>query len=227
MIANNKPTAASSGEIDVADLTSGPDLEGCRQANVTGEQSVPRPGSGDEVTHAQVLQSLADVKAMLASQREVLTELGHRDALFGQLHERLAAYEQDERSRGFLEPLARRAAVVCHRLREQAAHALDAVKTLPQPLRQSSPYDWAQRSLEATRAEFETILADFGIEKFRATGGAFDRRLQEAVERVPVSGGHAVGEIARRIAPGFRIGVRTIVPERVAVYVPASDHRSY
>ncbi len=226
MIANSKQEVATDGETDVVDTSPGPDSGRCRGVAATEELPVPPPGSGDGFTLAEVLQSLAEVKATLVSQGEMFTELGHRDSLFGRLHERLAAYEQDERSRSFLEPLTRKAAPLHRRLREQAGHARRAFETLPQQLRQASPYYWAYRSLEATRVELETLLADFGIETFVAGGNAFDRRCQEAVERVTAGSSHKTGEIARRIAPGLRIDGRVIVAERVAVYVAPSGRNS-
>lgn len=224
MIADNNQTVANNGEIDDVDMSPEPDFEGCRE-DVAGEElPVPPSGSGEEIPLVAVLESLTDVKAILGSQAKMLTELGQRDALFGQLHERLAAYEQDERSRSFLEPLARKAAPLHRRLREQASHARRAFESLPQPLQQASPYFWAYRSLEATRAELETLLADFGIETFVASGNKFDRRCQKAVERV--EGSHNTGEIARRIAPGLRLDGRVIVAEHVAVYVAPMGHKS-
>lgn len=226
MIADSKQDVASSGEIDVVDNSPGPDSTEFR-SDVAPEDAAASPsGSSEGATLEAILESLTEVKATVASQTKTLIELGHRDALFGRLHERLAAYEQDERSRSFLEPLARKAAPIHRRLREQAGQARSALESLPQQLRQASPYHWAYRLLEATGAELETLLADFGIETFVASGGTFDRRCQEAVERVTVKGSHKTGEIARRMAPGLRIDGRVIVAERVAVYVARSGRQS-
>lgn len=229
MIVDSKQDVANNGKIDlVADADTWSELErtdlGEATAAEDGADSPPRVC--DVAALEALFESLTEVKATLASQSKMLTELGCRDALFGQLHERLAAYEQDERSRSFLEPLARKAAPIHRRLREQAGLACSALESLPQPLRQASPYHWAYRLLEATRAELETLLADFGIETFVASGNVFDRRCQEAVERVTVKGSHKTGEIARHIAPGLRVGERVIVAERVAVYVAQSGRQS-
>ena len=229
MIAENKQNVANNGEVDLiadADTSPGPEPADFRRDVIPEDAPVSPSGCSERATLEAILESLNEVKTTLASQGKTVVELGHRDALFGQLHERLAVYEQDERSRSFLEPLARKAAPLHRRLREQAGHARSALESLPQPLREASPYYWAYRSLEATRAELETLLADFGIETFIASGSGFDRRCQEAVERVAVKGSHKTGEIARRIAPGLRIDGRIVVAERVAVYVAQVSRQS-
>ena len=229
MIVENKQNVANNGEINLVTdpgPSPGPDSTDFRQDVIPEDTPVSPSECSERATLEAILESLAEVKTTLASQGKTVAELGHRDALFGQLHERLAAYEQDERSRSFLEPLARKAAPLHRRLREQAGHARRALESLPQPLREASPYYWAYRSLEATRAELETLLADFGIETFKASGSGFDRRCQEAVERVAVRGSHKTGEIARRIAPGLRIDGRVVVAERVGVYVAQVSRQS-
>lgn len=229
MIVENKQNVANNGEVDlIADADPSPEQEPADLAGGVVHEDAPLLLSecSERAALEAILESLTEVKTTLALQGKAVAEFGHRDALFGQLHERLAAYEQDERSRSFLEPLARKAAPLHRRLREQAGHARRALESLPQPLREASPYYWACRSLEATRAELETLLADFGIETFIASGCAFDRRCQEAIERVAVRGSHKTGEIARRIAPGLRIDGRVVVAERVAVYVAQVSRQS-
>ncbi len=229
MIANNKQDVTEHGEIDrAADAGTEPE-SGYADLGEDAPREAPPvapPGCRAEGTAEAVLESLSEMNATLIAQGEVLSELGHRDVLFAQLHKRLAAYEQDERSRSFLEPLARKAAPIHRRLQEQASQARGAYENLPPPLRKASPYYWAFRSLEAARVELETLLTDFGIETFVASGSVFDRRCQEAVERVTAQGSHKTGEIARRIAPGLRIDGRVIAAERVAVYVARSGRQS-
>ena len=220
MIVDSKQDVANKDEIDlVVDDPYESEPVGLGETATSEDGAASLPGGCDVAALEPVFDSLAEMKTTLASHTKMLAELGQRDALLQQLHERLAAYEQDERSRNFLEPLARKAAPVHRRLKEQASEARSALESLPQALRQASHYYWAYRSLEATRAELETLLADFGIETFVAGGSAFDRRRQEAVERVTALGSNRTGGIARRIAPGLCIGARIVVAERVAVYV--------
>lgn len=222
MIVDSKQDITNNGEIDLVTDTDNafePEPVGLGETASSENGAASLPSACDADAPEAVLESLSEMKTTLASHTRMLAELGQRDALFQQLHERLAAYEQDERSRNFLEPLARKAAPIHRRLKEQASEARNALESLPQALQQMSPYYWAYRSLEATRAELETLLADFGIETFVGNGNVFDRRRQEAVERVTALGSNRVGGIVRRIAPGFRIGERIVVAERVAVYV--------
>ena len=82
---------------------------------------------------------------------------------------------------------------------------------------------WTHGALDGVRAELETVLSDLGIELVVVDGSRFDRSHQEAVQRIPTSDPSKAGRIAHRLAPGFRIGDRVIIPERVAVFARTSD----
>ncbi len=200
--------AAPPGHNELANVSSG-DLEGSNFADLNNE----------------LLDELGEVRSVVEANSQLLGELMQRDTLLGQLHHRLAAYEQDDRLRSFVEPLTRKITSVHRRLLEQLSHTRGVVKNLPKPLRAHSAYYWAHSVLDSIRAELETILSDFGVETFICEHDRFDRSRQEAVERIPAAHAKQVGTIARRIAPGFRLEERIIIAERVAVFVEAT-HRT-
>ncbi len=164
-------------------------------------------------------QDLDGLTESVAQQREQIAELLARDELFGQLHERLAGYEQDERRRTFIEPLTRKLAALQRSLLENRAFVEKALRSLPQPLRSHSAYFWSGQVLEGICIELESVLADFGVEPFTSESNRFDRTCQEAVQRVAATDAAQVGRIATRIAPGLRIEDRVIIAEQVAVFV--------
>ena len=54
----------------------------------------------------------------------------------------------------------------------------------------------------------------------------FDRSRQEAVRRIATCDEQQNGVIAERLAPGFQLGERVIVAERVTVYVLSKRTRT-
>ena len=142
------------------------------------------------------------------------------------MHDRLAGYEQDERFRTFIAPLTRKTAALHRRILEQRAHLKQTLQGIPRSLRQHCTQFWAYQMLDGVRVELETTLADFGVEPFTCEGDRFDRTLQEAVQRVASDDPARAGRIVKRLAPGFRMGERVIVAERVTVFVKHSNGQS-
>lgn len=169
-----------------------------------------------------ILGKLDEVGAAIRSHGRTLEALVQRDQLLTHVHERLAHLEAEAHERLFVEPLARKAAPILRRLCEHIRQLDRAVGSLPEPVREHSAYYWARQAFAAARVELEALLADFGIDVFVADGDGFDRSRQEAVERVSTSQPSRVGTIARRVAPGLRIGDRVVIAERVKVFVTPS-----
>jgi len=187
----------------------------------------------DEVGLAETIQAafalnfrkLDDVGRAVDRQGQSVTALTQRDDILAHLHQRLAGLEQEAHQRSFIEPLLRKAAPIHRRLLEHSAHTTRAIEALPRPLQEHSTFFWARNALDAVRVELETLLGDFGIDVFTSRTDRFDRTCQEAIERVGTSQTNRVGTIARRIAPGFRVGERIVIAERVAVFV-SRPHRT-
>ncbi len=148
-----------------------------------------------------------------------------REGVIDRLHTRLAKYEEDDHIRSFLGPLTRKTAPILRRVTDQLAQ-LERYRTkLPvTPLRRELAR-WARECLRGVHVDLETLLSDFGVEPFTCRRGRFDRSRQEAIEHKPTPDTEQAGCVTRRIAPGYRIGDRIVIPERVAVYVHVkSDH---
>lgn len=182
--------------------------------------------NGRDVIEAAITglaEAMAAVRTALDTQAEQVAELVVRDELLGRLHDRLAGYEQDERVRSFIAPLTRKIAALHRRILDQKTHLTSALRALPRELRAHTNEYWAYKALDGIRVELETILADFGVESFICEADRFDRRRQEAIRRVATDNAEQIGVIAQRLAPGFQLGDRIIVTERVAVFVGRSD----
>jgi molecular chaperone GrpE (heat shock protein) len=159
------------------------------------------------------------MQAELRGIRAAFDQLLAREELLEQLHRRLASFEQDERIRSVIEPLARRIAPSMRRLDEQI-HLLrnQEARNRPSSMEQRV-MSWFRSCLDALRLDLENVLNDFGIDTFVGRSEKFDRTSQEIVKRVPVLESSTIGKVAQRLAPGFRCGQRILIPERVAVYV--------
>lgn len=167
---------------------------------------------------ANLEQKLDELITATETQFDRTAELAARDEVLTNLHRRLAAFEQDEHVRGFVEPLVRKTAPMLRRLTELQAHARSAWQALPKDLRIHSPYYWAYKALKSLRAELETLLNDFGVEIFEASDGHFDRSCQTVIEKIPTSNQQRAGTVSHSVAPGFKVGDRVIVSQRVAVF---------
>ncbi len=168
-------------------------------------------------------KKLDELSASVAAQGQQITELVARDQLIGRLHDRLAQFEQAERDGNFTEPLTRKIAALHRRVMEQRTLLAGALRKVPEPLRRHSTKAWSLQSLDGVRIELETILGDFGVEVFTCEGDRFDRARQSAVQRMATNDTAQVGRIASRLAPGFQVGERVIVAERVSVFVKSEN----
>ncbi len=176
----------------------------------------------DEIaTLGRNVDQLTESAAMHGQQ---ITEFAARDQLIGRLHDRLARYEQAEREGNFIEPLTRKIAALHRRVIEQRSLLAGALRKVPESLRRHSSKAWSLQALDGIRIELETNLGDFGVEVFTCEGDRFDRARQTAVQRVATEDISQVGRITSRLAPGFQVGERVIVAERVAVFVNSENH---
>ena len=167
----------------------------------------------------ETARKLDELLTAVTGQGRQLGDLVARDEVLGRLHERLARYDENAWERSFIEPLARKLAAIHRRILGQLVYLKRALHGVPSNLRRHSMFFWAEQALDGVRVELETVLSDFGVEAFKGDTRTFDRSCQDAVERVPAPEPSQIGNIARRLAPGFRVGDRVIVPERVAVFV--------
>ncbi len=69
------------------------------------------------------------------------------------------------------------------------------------------------------RAELETVLFRYGVERVEAAGQRFDPVLHEAIAVVPVVDPKLVGSVMLQAAPGYRFGARVLRPAKVSVAV--------
>lgn len=183
------------------------------------------PGGSTEDQKSQLAdleRKLDELIAVAESQSSRIAELAARDEILTNLHRRMAAFEQDEQVRSFIEPLVRKAAPMHRRLVEQQSYARTALQTLPKALRNHSPYYWVYQALKSFRVELETLLGDFGVEILERDDPSFDRSCQTVIVRIPTSDDQRDGTVSHSVAPGFKIGDRVIVPQRVVIFVCSS-----
>ncbi len=168
-------------------------------------------------------RNVEQLNESVATQGQQITDFVARDQLIGRLHDRLARYEQAEREGNFVVPLTRKIAVLHRRIMEQRSLLAGALRKVSEPLRRHSTKAWSLQALDGVRIELETILGDFGVEVFTCDRDRFDRARQTAVQRMATDDASQVGRIASRLAPGFQVGERVIVAERVSVFVKSEN----
>ena len=191
------------------------------------ESAGPADAVGPNASLAAEVESLGDrieeLRRATAETGQIVSELITRDEMTARIHERLTRYEENAWERRYLDPLTRGIASLHRRILDQLTMLERSLRSIPSGLRQHSMECWTQGTLDGVRAELETVLSDLGIELVVVDGSRFDRSSQEAVQRIPASDTSQVGRVAQRLAPGFRVGDRVIIPERVAVYIRTSD----
>src|ERR1700690_1465684 len=69
------------------------------------------------------------------------------------------------------------------------------------------------------RAQLESLLVRYGVERVDAAGQRFDPALHEAVVATPVLEPNLVGAVLRQVAPGYRFGDKVLRAARVSVGV--------
>jgi molecular chaperone GrpE len=69
------------------------------------------------------------------------------------------------------------------------------------------------------RAELESVLVRYGVERVDADGQRFDPALHHAVVATPVVDPKLVGAVLRQIAPGYRFGGKVLRAAQVTVGV--------
>ncbi len=72
------------------------------------------------------------------------------------------------------------------------------------------------------RAELETVLFGYGVERIDAAGQHFDPTIHEAVAAVPVTDPKLVGAIMQQAASGYRLGSKVLRAAKVSVGVQSS-----
>ena len=78
-------------------------------------------------------------------------------------------------------------------------------------------------SREADLIEIESRLEDFGVQRYISTKEEFDTKIHKCVQRRTTSDASLSGRIATRYLPGYRRNGKVIRPERVSVYVLATQ----
>ena len=67
------------------------------------------------------------------------------------------------------------------------------------------------------RAQFQRVLARFGVERIEAKHQPFDPNVHEALSMVAVTHPAAHGVVVEQLEPGYRFGERLLRPARVVV----------
>ncbi len=170
--------------------------------------------------------ALGGVRRLLDEIQAGIGRIEAREGLIDRLHTRLAKYEEDDHIRSFLEPLTRKIAPILRRVTDQHAQLERYQAKLPPHSRRRELARWARECLRGVHVDLETLLNDFGVEPFICRQDRFDRSRQQAIEHKPTPDTEQAGRVTRRIAPGYRIGDRIVIPERVAVYVHANSYHA-
>lgn len=71
------------------------------------------------------------------------------------------------------------------------------------------------------RAELESVLLRYGVERVDAAGQRFDPALHQAVAAVPVVDAGLVGNVLSQVAPGYRFAGKVLRAAQVSVGVRA------
>lgn len=180
--------------------------------------SQPKQPDGASSHCDQIVAELKALKGLQGEQANLIRELLCRDEVLCRLQERLAQCDEKAWERQAVVPLTRRIAPLYRRVQEQIDYLRRELKNVPEPLRQYSPYAWAQQALRGVQIDLKSTLDEFGVEVFYSSNDRFDSGCQEPVERVPTEEPEKHGRIAKRLAAGFRTSERTIIAERVAVF---------
>jgi molecular chaperone GrpE len=69
------------------------------------------------------------------------------------------------------------------------------------------------------RAQLETVLVHYGVERIDAKGANFDPAVHEAVSAIPVTDPRLAGVVLDQLEPGYRFGSRLLRAARVTVGV--------
>jgi molecular chaperone GrpE len=147
------------------------------------------------------IQQLANEVAALRDlfQRRLLDDRAKQtmyDELYGQLK-----FAQQGLAEQFIAPMVRELLLVVDRLDGLAA---------------AVPGESADL-LESVRAELLEVLLRRGLRTVDAEGQAFDPRLHEAVERLPVTDDAQVGQVLAVRRPGYQLEDRLLRPAQVSV----------
>jgi molecular chaperone GrpE (heat shock protein) len=183
------------------------------------ESATERDGNSDSEGLAQLNLAIGQSIAEISAVKDQVAELVARDELLAQLHRRLSEQSEEAFARRFTEPLTRKIANIHRRVREQLAYLKGIFEAIPKSVWDQVPQYWSHQALNGIRVDLESILSDFGVDLFVTGSERFDRSVHEAVRKIPTTDLQKVGNIAQRVAPGFRLGDRIIVSERVAVFV--------
>ena len=73
------------------------------------------------------------------------------------------------------------------------------------------------------RAQLETIIRGYGLERIDAVGERFDPSLHEAVNIAPVTDPARHGLVLAQAEPGYRFGERLLRPAKVVVGKRSTD----
>ena len=219
-----KPDGGNGGLI--AEFSPLPESDGGDESGTAPVPSTDPTCPADPTAVDDVRTQLARFGVAIGEINEGLAQLATRDDVLIRVHERLAKYEEDAWNRSFVEPLTRKLVPICRRIVDQLALLDRETAKLSPHSRRRGVFRWSFQALEAVRVELETALSDFGVDAYNHDSQRFDRSCQDAVERVPTADAAAIGVVVRRISPGFRIGDRILIPERVAVYVSGTENRT-
>jgi molecular chaperone GrpE len=67
------------------------------------------------------------------------------------------------------------------------------------------------------RAQLETVLRSYGVERIDAAGVAFDPKIHDAISVAPVNDPARHAIVLHQLEPGYRLGERLLRPAKVVV----------
>lgn len=159
---------------------------------------------------------MLELIARVETKVDLLT--GRQDAL-DHAHQRLAYFEQDERITQFIAPLTRKVAYLQQHLADQRKLTAKAAEVAPPQSSRLEFINWFDKSLESIQVELDNLLDAFSVESFTCPGDRLDNSRQEPVRCVESLFHDQNGLIVQRISPGYRLGDRILITERVVVHV--------
>jgi molecular chaperone GrpE (heat shock protein) len=158
------------------------------------------------VTSEQILAAVDDVRSRLESNQA-------REKLIGRLQDELDGHRQGQAERLLL-PLLNGIL----RMHTDLGRLLEGLRREPEKLTPQRCLGYIQ----GFETELELVLDHAGVTLFVEPGTAFNPQRQIAQRAVPATDSAQVGQVAKRLRPGFEFSGRVVQKERVEVFAASA-----
>ena len=178
-----------------------------------------------ETVRSLVADLLDEVHGLREESSRIYEELERvrtDERMLQDLHEANKKLSEDFYEREILSPVFHTLIGIADRCYQQIALAKSEQASLD-PAAERDHLPSLIGSREADLIEIESRLEDFGVQRYISTKEEFDTTIHKCVQRRTTSDASLSGRIATRYLPGYRRNGKVIRPERVSVYVLATQ----